>query len=156
MVTISPAENPGSIDLARALFLEYAGSLGFDLCFQDFERELSSLPGDYAPPQGRLLLAFKDEEPIGCAALRPFDPLEVCEIKRLYVRPSARGLGAGRALARSIIEEARVIGYRRMRLDAIRSMTAAVRLYGSLGFREIEPYRLNPIPQAVYMELALT
>jgi putative acetyltransferase len=151
---IIPAESDEDVARAKALFLEYAASLDFKLCFQDFERELASLPGDYAAPAGRLLIALGEGDAVGCVALRPLEA-DVCEIKRLYVRPEARGRGTGRALADKIIGEARLIGYKRMRLDAIRTMTAAVRLYESLGFREIEPYRFNPISDAVYMELSL-
>lgn len=143
-------------DIARAksLFLEYASSLGFDLCFQDFEQELAGLPGDYAAPSGALLLALEGQDVVGCAALRRIDD-ETCEMKRLYVRPLGRGKGTGRALAERIVAQARRIRYTRMRLDAIRNMTAAVGLYASMGFKEIAPYRHNPIPEAVYMELPL-
>jgi GNAT superfamily N-acetyltransferase len=143
-------------DVARAksLFLEYASSLGFDLCFQGFEEELAGLPGDYAAPSGALLLAIDGKDAAGCAALRRIDD-ETCEMKRLYVRPLWRGKGLGRALAERIVAEARRVGYARMRLDAIRKMTAAVGLYASMGFKEIAPYRHNPIPEAVYMELPL-
>jgi ribosomal protein S18 acetylase RimI-like enzyme len=139
---------------ARALFLEYAESLGFDLGFQDFEAELRGLPGDYAPPGGVLLLARVAKEAVGCVGLRPLAP-ETCEMKRLYVRPEARAGGAGRALAEAVIEVGRELGYRRMRLDTVPTMTAARALYRSLGFREIEPYRFNPIPGTSFMELDL-
>lgn len=151
---IVPADGAERIAQARALFIEYGESLGFDLCFQDFEQELASLPGDYAPPAGRLLIALDGDAAIGCVALRPLER-DICEMKRLYVKPAGRGIGTGRALAETVIDEARRVGYERMRLDAIRNMTAAVRLYRSLGFREIDPYRHNPIPEAVYMELSL-
>lgn len=139
---------------ARALFLEYAESLGFDLGFQDFEAELRGLPGEYAPPGGVLLLARVAKEAVGCVGLRPLAP-ETCEMKRLYVRPEARAGGAGRALAEAVIEVGRELGYRRMRLDTVPTMTAARALYRSLGFREIEPYRFNPIPGTSFMELDL-
>lgn len=139
---------------ARALFLEYAESLGFDLGFQDFEAELRGLPGAYAPPGGVLLLARVAKEAVGCVGLRPLAP-ETCEMKRLYVRPEARAGGAGRALAEAVIEVGRELGYRRMRLDTVPTMTAARALYRSLGFREIEPYRFNPIPGTSFMELDL-
>ena len=139
---------------ARALFLEYAESLGFDLGFQDFEAELRGLPGEYAPPGGVLLLARVAKEAVGCVGLRPLAP-ETCEMKRLYVRPKARAGGAGRALAEAVIEVGRELGYRRMRLDTVPTMTAARALYRSLGFREIEPYRFNPIPGTSFMELDL-
>jgi ribosomal protein S18 acetylase RimI-like enzyme len=138
----------------RALFGEYAASLGFDLSFQGFERELRELPGDYAPPRGGLLVARAGGEPAGCAALRPLDG-ETCEMKRLYVRPEFRGAGVGRALAEAVVEAARRAGYRRMRLDTVPSMQAARALYRTIGFREIEPYRFNPVPGTAFMELDL-
>ena len=138
----------------RELFQEYADALGFDLCFQDFETELADLPGDYTPPRGRLLLAQHGEKVVGCVALRPID-LNACEMKRLYLRPEARGLGVGRALATVVIDEAREIGYAVMRLDTVPWMTAAITLYKSLGFKDIGPYRHNPIEGAKFMELAL-
>jgi len=137
---------------AREIFREYQISIGIDLCFQDFEHELASLPGKYAPPQGRLYLAFKDEDLAGCIALRPFDETR-CEMKRLYVRPAFQGRDLGRLLAERIIAEARAIGYRAMILDTLSTMTVAVTLYQSLGFRPIPPYYVNPIPGAQYMEL---
>jgi ribosomal protein S18 acetylase RimI-like enzyme len=137
------------------LFLEYAESLGFDLCFQHFGEELAELPGEYAPPQGRLLLALCGKKKIGCAALRRFSE-GVCEMKRLYVRPKFRGLGIGRELTLKIIAAAKEIGYRRMRLDTIPSMIEATSLYRSIGFREIPSYRHNPIQGCIFMELDLT
>jgi len=139
----------------RELFLEYARSLTFDLCFQSFDKELAGLPGDYAPPGGRLLLAIFDGQTAGCVALHKIEN-DVCEMKRLYVRPQFRGKGLGKALAERIIHEAREIGYKKLRLDTVEPvMRAAVAMYRQLGFQEIEPYRANPIEGALYMELQL-
>ena len=139
----------------RELFLEYAQSLTFDLCFQSFDKELAGLPGDYAPPEGRLLLAIFDGQTAGCVALHKIEN-HVCEMKRLYVRPQFRGKGLGKALAERIIHEAREIGYKKLRLDTVEPvMRAAVAMYRQLGFQEIEPYRANPIEGALYMELQL-
>jgi putative acetyltransferase len=149
------AESPAHIAQARELFLEYAQSLGFSLCFQNFEKELADLPGDYAPPQGRLLLAQYEGQPTGCVALRPKES-RVCEMKRLYLRPQFRGKGLGRILAERIIAEAREIGYQRMRLDTVEPvMKDAVAMYRKLGFKDIEPYCTNPEAGAMYMELQL-
>jgi putative acetyltransferase len=154
-LTITDAESATQIAQARALFLEYAQSLGFSLCFQSFDQELAGLPGDYAPPDGRLLLAEYEGLLAGCVALRPLGP-EICEMKRLYLRQRFRGKGVGRALAERVIGQARGIGYRKMRLDTVEPiMKDAVAMYRRLGFREIEPYRLNPIAGAMYMELEL-
>jgi putative acetyltransferase len=138
----------------RTLFKEYAGTVGFDLAFQDFDRELRELPGEYAPPSGSLLLAVGEGGAEGCVALRRLDG-QISEMKRLYVRPQARGSGLGRRLALAIIAEARRIGYARMRLDTVPSMPEAIGLYQSLGFRRIAPYRPNPIAGALFMELNL-
>ena len=139
---------------ARRLFEEYATSLGSDVCLQGFDQELVTLPGRYAAPEGRLLLAVRADELAGCVALRALEP-SVCEMKRLFVRPAYRGLGVGRLLADQIIREANSAGYRRMRLDTLPSMTSALTLYRQLGFREIAPYRDSPLPGALYLELAL-
>lgn len=138
----------------RVIFKEYADWLGFDLCFQNFDRELAELPGDYAPPSGRLLLVIEGDKIAGCVALREWGT-DACEMKRLYVRDAFRGKGFGRTLATTVIDEARKIGYKRMRLDTLPSMIGANRLYESLGFVEIEPYRHNPIEGARFMELVL-
>jgi putative acetyltransferase len=151
---VDEATNAVEIAACRELFREYATGLGFDLGFQDFERELAGLPGDYAPPGGRLLLATGEGGPAGCVAVRPFEP-GVCEMKRLFVSPAARGTGLGRRLAEAAILAARELGYERMRLDTAPSMSEAHALYESLGFREIEPYRFNPVPGTRYLELEL-
>ena len=153
---IVPAAGPAQIAAARELFLEYAKSLGFSLCFQNFDQELAGLPGYYAPPEGRLLLAEVEGHIAGCVALRKLEP-GVCEMKRLYLRPQFRGQGLGQMLAERLIAEAREIGYRQMRLDTVEPMMKdAVGLYRKLGFREIAPYRENPIAGALYMELDLS
>ncbi len=149
------AELPAQIAQARELFLEYAQSLGFSLCFQNFDEELAGLPGDYAPPEGRLLLASYEGRLAGCVALHKIDS-STCEMKRLYLRPQFRGKRLGAALAQSIISEARQIGYQRMRLDTVEPvMGDAVAMYRKMGFREIAPYRENPIAGTLYMELQL-
>ena len=153
---LEPASTPQQIELARTLFQEYGASLGFSLCFQNFDKELAGLPGDYAPPKGRLLIAYLDSEPAGCVALHEFAP-GISEMKRLYVRPAFRGKRVGLALANAIIAAAREIGYGKMRLDTVPSaMGDAVKMYGRLGFKEIAPYRLNPQAGTLYMELDLT
>jgi len=154
-VIIRIAESPDDIAQARDLFKQYGASLGFPLCFQNFDEELATLPGKYALPAGRLLLAFVDGASVGCAALRPLDP-HSCEMKRLYVRPEYKGQGIGRQLAERLIAEAKVIGYKRMRLDTIPAqMMEASRLYLALGFQEIPPYYNSPQPGTSYMELRL-
>jgi putative acetyltransferase len=154
MLEIRQAQSGENLEALRALFEEYAASLGFDLSFQDFEEELMNLPGDYASPDGCLLLALREGGAAGCVALRKLSE-GACEMKRLYVPPQYRRLGVGRVLAEAIIAEARRIGYACMRLDTVPSMEAARALYVSLGFREIGAYRHNPIAGAVFMELKL-
>jgi GNAT superfamily N-acetyltransferase len=151
---VSPAAFPEDTELVREMFREYADGLGVDLAFQGFEEELRRLPGDYAPPAGALLVARDGPRAVGCVALRRLDA-ECSEMKRLYVRPSHRGRGLGRRLAEAVIAEARRIGYARMRLDTLPAMGEAHALYGALGFREIPPYRENPVPGARFLELDL-
>lgn len=154
MIDIAPAIASADVETARMLFREYEKGLGIDLSFQDFEKELAELPGDYAPPGGRLLLARIEDRAAGCVALRPLKG-DACEMKRLFARPGFRGRGLGRALVDRVIEEARSIGYRRMRLDTLPAMKKAIALYRTLGFRETAPYRTNPIAGALYLELEL-
>ncbi len=152
---IYSAEKNEDIQKARGLFEEYASGIGISLCFQNFDQELKKLPGDYAPPHGRLLLAVDDEQLAGCIALRKLEP-GVCEMKRLFIRPAYRGKGLGRVLVHSIIEEARGLGYKRMRLDTLPGrMDQAIALYESIGFVEIGPYCENPVEDAKFMELNL-
>jgi len=149
------AAHPGEpLRIVRELFTEYAQSLPIDLCVQGFERELAELPGRYAPPDGRLLLASDDGAQAGCVAMRRI-AFEVCEMKRLYVRPEFRGKGWGRILAEAVIQAGREQSYKRMRLDTLPSMKEAIALYESLGFRRIEPYYSVPVAAAVFMELSL-
>ena len=154
MTTLRPATFPDDLRTVRALLREYETELGIDLRFQGFEQEVASLPGDYAPPRGALLLAEVDDAVAGCVALRPLD-VPACEMKRLYARPAFRGHGVGRALAEAVIAEAVRIGYARMRLDTLPVMTEAQALYARLGFTDIPSYRDNPVPGARYMELTL-
>jgi putative acetyltransferase len=149
------AESADQIEQARTLFREYEAWLALDLCFQNFEKELAELPGAYAPPTGRLLLAYENDQLAGCVALRKLSD-DVCEMKRLFLRPEFQGKGRGRQLAQQIIEEARRAGYRTMRLDTLaEQMGKAIGLYYSLGFKEIEPYYENPVKGAIFMELEL-
>lgn len=168
-----PAHAASYVPSVRQLFEEYAAELEADLCFQGFQRELAELPGKYAPPRGALFLALEpatSEAPtsakpqliephglvtvLGCVALRPLDA-DTCEMKRLYVRPAARGQGLGRALAEAIIAAGRAAGYRRMWLDTLSRLEAALKLYRVLGFVEIPPYYPNPLPGVVYLGLEL-
>jgi putative acetyltransferase len=167
-IAVVPADNPVRIEALRELFKEYAASLSFNLCFQSFEDELARLPGEYAPPSGMLLLGLVDDQVGGCVAFHRLEGemagargesspgSDVCEMKRLYVRPAFRGSGLGRELIDSILKCAAAVGYRRMRLDTVPSeMAKAVEIYRKIGFTEIAPYRPNPIPGAKYMELDL-
>jgi len=151
---IVAVETNEELEIIKQLFVEYADSLGFDLDFQNFDNELAGLPGEYSSPRGCILLAEYENRPAGCVALRPLSD-EICEMKRLYVRPKFRGLGIGRALAKAIIEQARKIGYTLMRLDTVPTMKVARALYQSLDFKQISQYRYNPIEGAEFMELKL-
>lgn len=143
-MTIRPARLPDDIPAVRDLFREYAAGLGFSLCFQNFDDELASLPGAYAPPMGRLIVAEVDDELAGCVALRP-QAAGVCELKRLYVRPTQRGRGIGRGLLEMLLTEAVVAGYREAVFDTLESMTEALALYRSFAFEPTEPYSHHPV-----------
>jgi GNAT superfamily N-acetyltransferase len=151
---ICQASTPDEIALVRVLFEEYAASLDIDLSFQGFAEELANLPAVYAPPRGRLLLAKSGETASGCAALRPLEET-ICELKRMYVRPVFRGQGTGRGLAEAIVAAAKKMGYSKMRLDTLTEMTAARRLYESLGFVNRTAYYETPLVHTVFMELTL-
>lgn len=145
-------------DALRALLREYADALGVDLCFQDFEAELATLPGDYQEPRGALLMAWIDEQLVGCCALRPLDTVDypnACEMKRLYVRDKFRRSGVGRLLSEAILDRARLAGYDCVLLDTLDTMESARALYQELGFREIPPYYHNPIEGAHYLKVDL-
>ena len=152
---IIQAKSESEVDAARKLFREYSEWLQVDLCFQNFEKELAGLPGDYAPPTGRLWLAFHEEKLAGCIALRTLGD-GISEMKRLYVRPDFRGQGLGRLLAERLIDEARSLGYTKMRLDTLPGrMDRAIAMYRGLGFQEIDRYYDNPYETAMFMELDL-
>jgi len=154
-LTISSAESPAAIAEVRDLILEYWESRKLEFTYFNFDREIANLPGDYAPPAGKLLLASCHGEPAGCVALRKLEN-EICEMKRMYLREKFRGHGFGRALADAIIAEARRIGYRKMRLDTIGpTMREALHMYRQMGFRDILPYRHNPLPGAAFLEIDL-
>jgi len=154
-IRLTHVQSGPALEDIRTLFLEYAGGLNFNLCFQNFDRELEELPGAYGLPHGRLILCEVDGRPAGCIAVKPLGS-GVCELKRLFVRPEFRRRKLGLKLTQHIIEEARSIGYTVMRLDTIRgTMDNAIALYESVGFREIPAYYHNPIPNAFYMELQL-
>jgi putative acetyltransferase len=155
-VSIFQAETPEQIATARELMMEYATALGFDLCFQNFDEELRALPGKYAPPAGRLLLATWNGQAAGLVAMRALEEKGTCEMKRLFVRPGFRGKSLGRVLAEKVIAEARQAGYTRMRLDTIQGiMDSAIGLYRELGFREIPAYYVTPVRETLFMELEL-
>jgi len=156
---IRRAQAPEDVGAVRILFEAYAASLDVDLCFQGFAEELATLPGAYAPPRGALFVAGPAAAPLGCVALRPLPAdaasAPAAELKRLYVRPEARGTGLGAALARAAIDAARAIGYREIKLDTLPSMTEARALYAALGFRACDAYYANPVPGTAYLRLAL-
>ena len=154
MIRLIDAHEATHLGEIRELFGEYAASLTVDLCFQNFQSELAGLPGDYAPPAGRLLMAWEGAKAAGCVALRRIDGA-VCEMKRLYVRPAFRGRGVGKMLVNAILAEARRAGYERIRLDTLPEMTEAISLYRSLGFRDTAAYRHNPVAGALFLELNL-
>ena len=153
-VVIRPASGGADMEAVRALFDEYAQELAIDLSFQGFAQERDTLPGDYVPPRGRLLLADMNGTAAGCVALRPLDA-RTAEMKRLYLRPPARGTGLGRRLALAILAEAESAGYDLLRLDTLPSMQAAIAMYRALGFHEIPAYRHNPVPGALFLEMTL-
>jgi len=153
-VTTIRAAEASDIAEVRVLFREYAESLGIDLGFQGFEDELATLPGPYSLPRGCLLLAVLSDYSAGCVAVRPLE-VDVCEMKRLYVRPQMRGQATGRILAEAAVAFGRGAGYKAMRLDTLPTMVAARSLYRELGFQNIQPYRYNPVPGAMFMELML-
>jgi len=148
------ARLPHDLPVIKDLFQEYADSLSFELDFQDFREELETLPGKYAPPLGAILLAKENGETVGCVAVRPLGE-RICEMKRLYVKPAHRGKKLGRGLALAIIEEAKSLGYKVMRLDTVVEMKEASNLYRALGFQPIDAYCYNPLPNAMYFELRL-
>jgi ribosomal protein S18 acetylase RimI-like enzyme len=154
VIDIRPAVVPNEVPAVQDLFREYAATLGISLCFQNFDEELAGLPGAYAPPGGRLLVAPDGPILAGCIALRPLGPSS-CEMKRLYVRPAYRKLGLGRRLTERILAEAVSAGYREINLDTLPVMADAIRLYRSLGFIETEPYYVNPVPGALFLRKPL-
>lgn len=155
MIVLKPARPPDDLAVVRQLFVAYADGLGFKLCFQNFDDELATLPGKYAPPLGRLILAWDGDQAVGCVALRPVDA-QTAEMKRLYVRPAYRAQKLGRLLAERICQEARTAGYRRICLDTLPTMTSALRLYEALGFKPVAPYVFNPLGGAIFLGLDIT
>ena len=156
MMNLLEAHTPEDLETVRTLFREYEQFLGVDLCFQGFAEELATLPGRYAPPRGRLLLAREGEQAAGCVALRPLEEEGACEMKRLFVRPAYRGQGLGRRLAVRIIREASALGYTVMRLDTLDTLERAMRIYETLGFQRCAPYYANPLPGVAYWQRALS
>ncbi len=157
-ITVVSSADAAQVQAARTLFSEYAQGLGLDLCFQNFEAELATLPGEYAEPGGVLLLAWADGQPAGCVALRALpttDYANACEMKRLFVRPAYRRLGLGRLLAVQLLNHATQAGYSSLLLDTLDDMEAAREMYASLGFEDIPPYYFNPIPGAHYLKVDL-
>jgi ribosomal protein S18 acetylase RimI-like enzyme len=154
MITYKISKSESDFANVKDLFLEYKNSLNLDLCFQKFHEEISDLPSQYSEPGGCVILCYENNVPIGCIALRKFKD-DICEMKRLYLRREARGKGIGRIMAEKIIEKAKELGYMKMRLDTLETMKEAIALYKSRGFREITPYRYNPVKGVIYMELNL-
>ena len=154
MIEYVTAITPEHLAHIRDLFTEYVDSLGFQLDFQNYEKEFNELPGEYAPPDGRLIMTLEGQMAVGCIALRKLDE-KTCEMKCMYVRPEYRGRGIGRRLAEILIDESRRIGYTTIKLDTIATMKEAIALYRSLGFRKTRPYRYNPVKGATFMELRL-
>ena len=158
-IQLLPLRDAADLEATQLIFREYAAGLGIDLCFQDFDAELTALPGDYAPPRGALLLAWVDDALAGCCALRPLDSSDyanAAEMKRLYVRPAFRGLGLGRQLAQSILDAAQLNGYDSVLLDTLNDMEIARAMYEDLGFKEIPPYYHNPLAGAHYLKVDLS
>lgn len=157
-IRLVPADMARSFEPAREILREYADSLAIDLCFQDFDTELANMPGDYAPPGGRLLLAYVGDQLAGCGGLRALtdvDYANACEMKRLFVRPAFRHFGLGRTIAEAVVDEARRAGYSVVLLDTLDEMESARGLYATLGFEEVAPYYYNPIPGAHYLKMEL-
>ncbi len=156
MIEIKEAVSTEQIENIRVLFKEYESAIGIDLCFQNFDEELKTLPGKYAAPKGGMFIAAKGDELLGCVALRPLEYPDIAELKRLYVRPRARGKELGLKLTQTALQLAVDNGYKYVRLDTLATMTTARNLYKKLGFVEISPYTFNPLCGAIYMELELS
>jgi GNAT superfamily N-acetyltransferase len=154
MLVLREVEKEPLVSISRELFLQYEKEINVNLCFQNFNAEVAGLPGEYSRPSGRLMLIYDDETIQGCVALRKIGQ-EICEMKRLYLKPISRGKGLGRIIVKFLIDEARSIGYHKMRLDTLPQMKEAIALYRSLGFKEINPYRNNPVAGALFFELEI-